>query len=82
MSENHLRFIKSVDNLPIETRSRDSYYDEILREFFYSGTKYAQVKDVGKKPLAVLLGYKKPFKNKKRDSSCLPEERKSLPRKD
>jgi hypothetical protein len=65
MSEKQLRFIKSVDNLPIEARSRDSYYDEILREFFYSGTKYAQVKDIGKKPLAVLLGIKNRLKTRK-----------------
>lgn len=65
MSEKQLRFIKSVENLPIETRSRDSYYDEILREFLYSGTKYAQVKDVGKKPLAVLLGIKNRLKTRK-----------------
>jgi Zn ribbon nucleic-acid-binding protein len=58
MGEKPFRFIKKIDSLPTERRGRDSYYDEIIREFLYSGAKYAEVKDLGKRPLTVEIGLK------------------------
>lgn len=65
MSEKPLRFMKSVENLPTGRRGRDSFYDEIVREFLYSGAKYAEVKDIGKKPIAVLLGIRNRLRKRK-----------------
>jgi hypothetical protein len=66
MSETPLRFLKKVEALPQRYRSgQESYYDEILREFLYSGARYAQVKDVGKKPLTVLVGLNNRLKRRK-----------------
>lgn len=63
MSEKPLRFMKSIEKLPGKCRGRgSSVYDEILREFVYSGAKYAEVKDMGKKPLSVLVGIKNRLK--------------------
>ena len=55
MSEKPLHYIKSVEYLPSRNRVGESFYDEIIREFLYSGVKYAEVKDIGKKPLAIMV---------------------------
>ncbi len=65
MSEKPLRFMKSIENLPEGTKGGDSFYDEIVREFLYSGVKYAVVKDLGKKPLTVYLSLKNRSKKRK-----------------
>jgi hypothetical protein len=52
--------------LPRRSRKGNySFYDEIIREFLYSGVKYARVKDIGKKPMTVLVGIKNRVRQRK-----------------
>jgi phage FluMu protein Com len=65
MTDKILRFLKSVDYLPQSKRGRDSFYDEIIREFLFSEAKYAEVKDTGKKILALQVGLKNRVKQRR-----------------
>jgi len=52
--EKSLRFLIPIQTLP-EKAGRNGVYDGILQEFMNSGLKYAEVRDIGKKPQTVSI---------------------------
>jgi hypothetical protein len=44
-----------VQKLPPARRLRSSFYDDILKEFIESNLKYAEVKEMGRKPVTIAL---------------------------
>lgn len=65
MSEKSSRFLNPIERLPRGKRRKESFYDEIIREFIYSGIKCAEVKQLGRKPLTVQIMLKMRVKRRK-----------------
>jgi CRISPR/Cas system CMR subunit Cmr6 (Cas7 group RAMP superfamily) len=76
MAKKSLRFLKSVEDIPRTRKPRRNLYDEIIREFLYSGAKYAEVKDLGKKPLTIQSGLKNRLKRRKDNIQVLVRNQK------
>lgn len=76
MAKKSLRFLKSVEDIPRTRKARRSIYDEIIREFLYSGAKYAEVKDLGKTPLTIQSGLKNRLKRRKDNIQVLVRNKK------
>jgi len=59
------KFLRPIDYLPHRRRAMNSFYDEVVREFVFSGLKYAEIKDLGRKPITVLIMLKNRVKRRK-----------------
>jgi len=71
MAKKSLRFLKSIEEIPRTRKPRRNLYDEIIREFTYSGAKYAEVKNLGKTPLTIQQGLKNRLKRRKHNIQVL-----------
>jgi hypothetical protein len=58
-----LRYLTPVEKVPRQ-RERSSFYDDILKEFVNSSLRYAEVKDLGKRPSLVAYMLKKRIQDK------------------
>jgi len=59
--EKSFRFLTPVEKIP-PGPGRSTIYGNILREFLGSGLKYAEVIDIGKKPVTIVIMLKKKMK--------------------
>lgn len=83
MPDKTSRFLRPVDYLPRSRRGKSSFYDEVLREFIYSGFRCAQVKDLGRSPLTVLAMLRSRLKHRnERMLVCIRNKRVFLKRLD
>jgi hypothetical protein len=76
MAKKSLRFLKSVEDIPRTRKARRSIYGEIIREFLYSGARYAEVKDLGKEPSTIQSGLKNRLKRRKDNIQVLVRNKK------
>ncbi len=60
----NFQFIKPVDQLPIRTKQKSSFYAGIIDEFAQSGLKYAMVNQMNKKTLSVYVGLRLALKKR------------------
>jgi ribosomal protein L32 len=70
------RFLKPVDYLPRTRRKKESFYDEILREFIYSGVRCAEVKELGRKPLTIQTMLKTRIERRKENINVFTRNKK------
>jgi len=75
-SDEPSEFLRPVDYLPRRRRAKGSFYDEIVREFIYSDLKCAEVKQLGRKPLTVLMMLRARFKRREEDIKVLMRNKK------
>ena len=59
-----LHYINPIKSLPPGTRQRSPFYDDIIKEFMNSNLQYAEVKDLGRKPVTMAFTLKKRIKQK------------------
>jgi len=71
MSEKLPKFLKPVEQLPHSRRGKNSFYDEIIREFVFSSFKCAEVKDLGRNPLTVQIMLKSRLKKRRENVRVL-----------
>jgi hypothetical protein len=65
MPEKLPKFLKPVEQLPRSKRGKNSFYDEIIREFVFSSFKCAEVKDLGRNPSTVQIMLKSRLKKRR-----------------
>jgi len=76
MSEKVTKFLKPVEQLPRSRRGKNSFYDEIIREFVFSSFKCAEVKDLGRNPLTVQIMLKSRLKKRRENVRVLIRNKK------
>jgi len=59
-----LRYLIPVEKVPTKRAPRTTLYDDIIKEFIESKLRYAEVREMGRRPLTILYNLKEKLKEK------------------